>query len=198
MTLEQVIALFVYVVWPVLAGILAIVVVGLVPIALARLRHATQYRDSVSFLIAFAALGVTTGFSTSFSREPAVGAVLPALLTIMSGVVTYAFSKDGLVQYRPILPHCITVLAIASLLGLAIGSTARAPFDDDADQRRLDEFYDRVELDMVKTQYNAETDVWKESAFTAVRKGDAEWPRRNRPPSIPKLLESQDGGPTSR
>ena len=117
-------------------------------------RNAKDRHGQAPLLLALAVLGVSVGFSTAYSRAPAVGAVMPALLALLSGILTYSVTKEGLAAFRPILPYGITLLSLASLVGLSIGGTQRSRFDD-FDRATARELlrYERVELEGEKAKY---------------------------------------------
>jgi len=170
---------------PAAIAILSLTLLFFAPVVFARRRAGAEYRGAGAFILAFATLGVTTGFSTAHSREPAVAAVMPALLALISGVLTYAVTREGLAHIRPVLPLCIAVLCFASLTGLGIGSTIRGQFDDADVEAQLDKLhYERVELECEKVKYLAELEVWKHEEMLAINKGKGTIQAKS--PIIPK------------
>ena len=122
-----------------------------------------ERQAAASLLLAFSVLGVTVGFSTAYSRAPAVGAVLPALITFIAGVLTYSVTKEGMAVFRPLLPHCITVVSLAALIGLSIGGTARSSFDEYEHQLAKDLLrYQHVNLESEKAKYLVDLDIFKQ------------------------------------
>jgi hypothetical protein len=127
------------------------------------------HQGAASLLLAFSVLGVTVGFSTAYSRAPAVGAVLPALITLISGVLTYSVTKEGLAPFRPLLPHCITLLSLASLVGLSIGGSVRSGFDDYERQLARDLLrYEHVELESEKAKYLVDLEIFKQQKLAEI------------------------------
>ena len=50
------------------------------------------------YILVFALLGTVTGIVAGNSREPAISAVLPALLALVTALCGYAFTVEGLKQ----------------------------------------------------------------------------------------------------
>jgi hypothetical protein len=113
-------------------------------------------RGTIALITAFAAVGVTTGFAAGNSREPAVSAMLPAMLALTSGLLGYLFSKDSLADWRPVIPFCVTVVAIGGLLGLGFGATARRKGEaTEQEYARWLLKYEHVDLENKKAEYLA-------------------------------------------
>lgn len=128
-----------------------------------------QIPEMLGYLLAFSCLGVVTGFASGNSREAVLGAVLPALLTLVSGLIGYLFSKDGLSAMRPAIPHCILVLCVGALLGLALGSNLRGKFDQNA--RQYQQFllrFQQIDLKCEKALFLAKLEVWKRQELAAI------------------------------
>src|SRR5690242_10409183 len=51
-------------------------------------------RDPLAISFAMSMLGLVTGFLTGLSRAPAVGAVLPAMLTLIGGLVLLFVGRE--------------------------------------------------------------------------------------------------------
>ncbi len=171
MTARQASDLFLYDLWPLIVAALMIVGPAYLILSLSRRWGARVVSGTTPLLIALTVLGLTVGYSTSHSREPAVGTVLPALVTLMSAAFTYAVTKEGLSQYRSIMPHCITILAVASLVGLSLGSFTRQRFDVYNKAESLKQLkYERYDLETAKAQYIAQLDVWKQKEIAKIPK----------------------------
>jgi len=154
---------------PVAAATLMLLGAAYVLVFVARRRRPWEYRGGGPLLFTFTVLGVTVGFATAYSRTATVGAVLPALVTLMSGVLTYSVTKDGLPQFRPLLPHCITLLSLASLLGLSIDSTARKAFDKHyRDLARHQLRYERLVLEGEKAKYLTDLEIYKQQQLAEI------------------------------
>ena len=160
MTFEQVRAILTSVLLP---TFVAVGVIALLGYGLLLLSERRPLKGTVAFMIAFAALGVTTGFVTGNSREPTVDAMLPAFLTLVSGLLTYVFTKEGLREWRPIIPSCVSVVVVGGLVGLALGASTRKAHDDfNRDYAKYLLHYQYVELELEKARYLASLDVWKQ------------------------------------
>lgn len=83
-------------------------------------------------------LGVFIGAS----RDPVVGAALPALITFISGLMAYLFSKDEMSQWRPTIPIAILALVAAASAGGFFGGAAR----NIAEANATDVAYERRDL----------------------------------------------------
>jgi hypothetical protein len=68
-------------------------------------------------LLAFSMLGIVTGYLTGFSREPVVGAVLPAVLSLFGGLAAFLIGRDKGNQ----VVVSLAVLAFAFSLVLSTG-----------------------------------------------------------------------------
>jgi uncharacterized membrane protein len=148
--------------WPLSLSATLIVGVAYLCVIVVRRRSSDPLRGAGPFLVAFTTLGLVVGFAAGHSREAALGAVLPALLTLISGVLTYSLSKEGLAPFRAILPHCITILCVGSIVGLSIGGTVRKRFS--AYDRALAERQSRLEkvtYECEKARYLTDLEIYK-------------------------------------
>jgi hypothetical protein len=72
-----------------------LIVFGILALVLAGKDEASAKRGEVLVLIlGMSAVGTCAGFSGGLSREPAVGAIIPAMFGILGGVVVYLFGVD--------------------------------------------------------------------------------------------------------
>lgn len=104
-------------------------------------------------IAAFAVLGGILGVTVGASRSPELGAILPALLTVITFLLGYLFSREHLSEWRPVIPYCILVLLINSFYGLFLGSAIRGKHEDFEKeyQKRL-LYYENVELEVEKAK----------------------------------------------
>jgi len=105
------------------------------------------------YILVFALLGTVTGIVAGNSREPAISAVLPALLALVTALCGYAFTVEGLKKLQPAIPFCILALMLSSVYGLAFGATLRGKNDDY--KRDYDKYilhYQNVDLEVEKAQ----------------------------------------------
>lgn len=83
------------------------------------------HKGSYAAVFAFGSLGGFLGYTVASSRESIAGLVLPALLTLITAMLGYIFSRDNLKTWRSVIPFCISVLVLNSFLGLLSGSIIR-------------------------------------------------------------------------
>ena len=58
------------------------------------------------------------------------GTVLPAVITFITGLLTYLFGKDSLAEWRPVIPVCVIALLITALFGSLLGAQTRLDSDE--------------------------------------------------------------------
>ncbi len=135
---------------PVVTFILGI---SLFALLAARYKSGIKFQGSAMAIVAFGSLGGVLGFAVGNSRQPIVGTVLPALLTFITALLGYLFSKEQLSEWRPVIPYCITVLVLNAFIGLCSGGIVRGKYEDfERDyQRRLME-YEKVDLEVKKAE----------------------------------------------
>lgn len=80
--------------WPIFALPL-LVTLFLIWFSTKKLIHRSQLSKLFIIVFAFSLLGVVTGQITGMSRAPAVGAVLPAILSLVGGVLVYLIGVKG-------------------------------------------------------------------------------------------------------
>jgi hypothetical protein len=74
-------------------------------------------------LLAFTMLGIVTGYLTGFSRQPAVGAVLPAALSFVGGLAVFLIGKES--TNRTLVGACVFGFSLSLALGTGWGSVMR-------------------------------------------------------------------------
>lgn len=82
-----------------------------------------QKREIFLVVLAFSSLGMVTGYLTGFSRESVVGAVLPAVLSLMGGLMIFLIGKSK--ESREIVSISMFIFSITLLLGTGWGSVMR-------------------------------------------------------------------------
>jgi hypothetical protein len=87
----------------------------------------------------FSMLGFVTGDIMGQSRDAAVGAVLPAVLTLLGGVTIYIMGSKG-VETQARVSAMVLCFSIALLAGSLYGATLRVAFD--GDRSRMLQFED--------------------------------------------------------
>ena len=80
-------------------------------------------------IFAFAMLGFVTGQIMAQSREPAVGTVVPAVLTLVGGVAVYVIGLKG-VEAQINVSIMIFCFAFTLLVGSLFGAELRVKYDD--------------------------------------------------------------------
>jgi hypothetical protein len=108
---------------PLFALFVAVVVAG----ALAKGRG--QFPSFVAIIFSISMLGLVTGMMTGQSREPAVGAVVPAALSLMSGVVVYLTGIKR-VRTQVLIAAVVATFSINLLVGTFWGARLRLDFDN--------------------------------------------------------------------
>ncbi|MGC2074992.1 MAG: hypothetical protein WA728_02960 [Xanthobacteraceae bacterium] len=68
-------------------------------------------------------IGFLIGFMTGLSREPAVGNVLPAVLTLIGGLIIYVFGTQS--DFKVLVGYCVSLLVCSLFYGLENGSFVR-------------------------------------------------------------------------
>ncbi|MEP9351016.1 hypothetical protein [Xanthobacter sp. KR7-225] len=91
--------------------------------------------------LAFSAIGAATGYFMGASRDSAVAAVAPAILTFVSGVVAYQFAKRGetFEPLRKLLPLAVSAMFLAAVVSASLAAAGRQGSELYA--RYMDEFY---------------------------------------------------------
>jgi uncharacterized membrane protein len=82
-----------------------------------------ERRELLIVLTSFSMLGIVTGYLTGFSREPAVGAVLPAVLSLLGGLTVFVVGKSR--ENRGMVSLTMFVFSLMLLLGSSWGAVMR-------------------------------------------------------------------------
>jgi len=85
-------------------------------------RPTTDKEGSFRALFAFSMLGLVTGVLAGFSRQPVVGAVLPAVLSLVGGLAIYLIGNPN---NRILVSLCVLVLAFNLFVGATWGAVLR-------------------------------------------------------------------------
>ena len=86
-------------------------------------RPAKERVDFVIIIMAFSMLGLVSGYLTAFSRAPAVGAVLPAVLSLIGGLAVFLVGKEDV--NRRMVGLSVLVFSTCLLLGTGWGGVMR-------------------------------------------------------------------------
>ena len=121
---------------------------------LARLVSKLKVANQLIFFTAFGVLGGLLGYSAGSSQQSIIGTVLPTLLTLITLLLGYLFTREEKVSpLQPIIPHCLLVLMMTSLLCLFLGGIVKR--QNEEFKRRYDEYllhYEKVELELEKAK----------------------------------------------
>ncbi|HEU5323021.1 MAG TPA: hypothetical protein VFX28_19605 [Methylomirabilota bacterium] len=80
-------------------------------------------REAFVVLAAFAMLGLVTGYLTGLSRQPVVGAVLPAVLSLLGGVTAFVVGRSR--ESRAMVGAMLFTFALTLLVGTSWGAVMR-------------------------------------------------------------------------
>jgi hypothetical protein len=81
--------------------------------------------ETIAVLVALSFIGIITGYLTGLSRTPVVGAVLPAVLTVIGGLVLFIVTREAPPEFRTLTATCTIALMLNLLLGSLWGSLSR-------------------------------------------------------------------------
>jgi hypothetical protein len=76
-----------------------------------------------------ALVGYSVGYLTGISRSPAIGSLLPAVLTLIGGVSVYVFGTDT--TYKSLVGYCVCLLVVSLFYGTESGSYEREVHRED-------------------------------------------------------------------
>jgi ABC-type uncharacterized transport system permease subunit len=82
-------------------------------------------RDGFTVAFAMSLLGMVTGFLTGISRAPAIGAVLPAVLSLIAGLLLFMIGRESDPAKQRLVASCVTALIVNLLIGTLWGSVSR-------------------------------------------------------------------------
>lgn len=99
------------------------------------------------FGISFGGIGIAVGLLTGLSRAAAIGAVVPALLTFISGFVIYVLGTSSEPKWRSALPIALLCMVFGTICSTVYGSSERNSYDQRT--HRYEEWrlnYEKVQL----------------------------------------------------
>src|SRR5277367_5950134 len=82
-----------------------------------RRRGKLSATETIAVLVALSFIGIITGYLTGLSRTPVVGAVLPAVLTVIGGLVLFIVTREAAPEFRTLTATCTIALMLNLLLG---------------------------------------------------------------------------------
>ena len=114
------------------------------------------FRDievSYFLLLGIAFIGMTLGLLTGLSVNPVVHAVIPALLTFLTGLTAYIFiKKDFELTNRRIAVSSLVFITVFLVYGLEVGSKIR--IKSELENRRIELIY-KKDLEKYKSELKA-------------------------------------------
>ena len=146
-------------IWDVLRlGFLPVAVVVAICIfsvyVLARFGSKLTVANQLIFITGFGLLGGLLGYSAGSTQQSIIGTVLPTLLTFITILLGFLFTKEEKASpLQPVIPHCLLVLMLSSLLCLFLGGIVKR--QNDEYRRRYDEYllhYEKVDLELEKAK----------------------------------------------
>jgi hypothetical protein len=127
----------------------------------------TRNGAMIASAVVFATLGASVGLLMGASREPAVNAIIPGLLTLFSGVVAYVLpgqvsrivSADiqSSAGFSRLLLSCIGIaiccMAVATVVGANFGASVREASERQAEVDARDRLlFEQIELPIERDQ----------------------------------------------
>jgi hypothetical protein len=94
-----------------------------------------------AFLAAFCMIGIVPGVVAGYSQQAIAGTFLTATVGIVSALLSYAFAKDSLQLWRPLIPVLIVATLFGALAGFGAGGVARDRwliYDQTVEQSRVE------------------------------------------------------------
>jgi len=137
-------------VWP-LVAFAAVMATGLTaPL----LRQSNRIVDIWLSIFSLALLGALTGQITGNSREPAVSAVLPAVLGLVGGVTLYILGVK-VAAYQGFVSAALAAFSLCLLVGISWGTQIRLKSDEFNKDYESRAYWDGVEyrLQLKKLEY---------------------------------------------
>jgi FtsH-binding integral membrane protein len=102
--------------------IIVICITGIVIIAY-RFIIRTRSREAYGLIATFVSIGALLGITAGATRTPVIGTFLPALITFITAIMGYLFTREGLTKWRPAIPFCVLGMMMASVVNTFAGSS---------------------------------------------------------------------------
>lgn len=90
-------------------------------------RPSSDRRTYFIVVVAFALLGLVTGVLAGFSRQSAIGAVLPAVLSLVGGLAIYLIGAKKADQ--GLVGVCVIALSVDLMIGTSWGAVLRDVYE---------------------------------------------------------------------
>jgi len=105
------------------------------------------------YIVAFGFLGGFLGYAAGASEQSIVGAVLPTLITLISLMLGFVFSKSRNPRLQSVIPYCFISLILGSLLCLFLGGQVKRKNEEYT--KKYNEWllhYEKVDLELQKAE----------------------------------------------
>lgn len=79
-------------------------------------------REAYGLIATFVSIGALLGITAGATRTPVIGTYLPALITFITAILGYLFTREGLAKWRPAIPFCVLGMMMASVVNTFAGS----------------------------------------------------------------------------
>lgn len=112
--------------WPLPVAVLIVVAIALAAIWRTSLR--ARAAEVALGIAAFSMLGLVAGYLTGFSRSPAVGAVVPAVLSLIGVLAAFLMHRDR--SSRVLVASLVLVFATMLALGTSWGAVMRQVWEE--------------------------------------------------------------------
>lgn len=101
------------------------VVIGLTGAAALTYRFIVSDRsmEAYGLIATFVSIGALLGITAGATKTPVIGTFLPALITFITAIMGYFFTRDGLAKWRPAIPFCVLGMMMASVVNTFAGSS---------------------------------------------------------------------------
>jgi hypothetical protein len=105
-------------------AVAAISAAALLPLA-RRKGSSLSALDTYGAILALAFVGIVAGYMTGLSRTPAIGAILPAILSVIGGLVLFIVTRQAPAGFRALTAAGTIALMVNLLIGSLWGSLSR-------------------------------------------------------------------------
>ena len=129
--------------------------------------------ENSGLLILAALIGLVSGYSVGVSRDSAVGAVIPAILTLVGALITFTFTRNSYNADVSTRIICSAImLNIAVFFGLNVGAEARYTYENTVlIPRERAKIHQSQAHELLLIQEQAKQDVWIAHQIGGIRSG---------------------------
>lgn len=107
-----------------------------------------------ALVYAFSFLGGLIGIYVGASKTPVIGTILPAILTFVTALLAYLFSRENLSEMRPVIPFCLIALMLTTAYASFVGTSMKREwivYEKEYKEWLL--HYEKVALEVAKAKY---------------------------------------------